>query len=411
MPDVIHGAVSTIFQQINRLSEFVVNRQHRPRLMSNLLVTGSSGLIGSEVCTYFANKGWQVHGLDNNGRASFFGPEGDTRWNQRRLQATLSRFKHYEVDIRNRADVLTIMQKLQPTAIVHAAAQPSHDLAAKKPFEDFDTNAVGTMNLLEAAHRYVPEVIFVCMSTNKVYGDAPNELPLTEHPTRWDYALPEDFDGVKETMRIDQSKHSLFGASKVAADIMVQEYGRYFGMKTCCLRGGCLTGPNHSGVELHGFISYLVKCCLEGRKYTVFGYKGKQVRDNIHSLDVARLIDAFIHAPRCGEVYNLGGGRMNSCSILEAFELAETVSGKKMVCDYIDENRDGDHICYISDLNKIKTHFPAWSVSKSLNEIFEEILVVGNQKSLNEISLVRVFARQYRKNVFRQRWWVDRHES
>ncbi len=335
MPDVIHGAVSTIFQQINRLSEFVVNRQHRPRLMSNLLVTGSSGLIGSEVCTYFANKGWQVH--------------------------------------RNRADVLTIMQKLQPTAIVHAAAQPSHDLAAKKPFEDFDTNAVGTMNLLEAAHRYVPEVIFVCMSTNKVYGDAPNELPLTEHPTRWDYALPEDFDGVKETMRIDQSKHSLFGASKVAADIMVQEYGRYFGMKTCCLRGGCLTGPNHSGVELHGFISYLVKCCLEGRKYTVFGYKGKQVRDNIHSLDVARLIDAFIHAPRCGEVYNLGGGRMNSCSILEAFELAETVSGKKMVCDYIDENRDGDHICYISDLNKIKTHFPAWSVSKSLNEIFEEI--------------------------------------
>jgi len=330
-------------------------------------------LIGSEVCTYFANEGWKVHGVDNNGRALFFGPEGDTRWNQRRLQSELPQFKHHELDICNREDVLKLMAELEPDAIVHTAAQPSHDLAAKMPFEDFDTNSLGTMNLLEAARRYVPEVVFVHMSTNKVYGDAPNELPLKEYQTRWDYSIPEDFEGIKESMRIDQSKHSLFGASKVAADIMVQEYGRYFSMKTCCLRGGCLTGPNHSGVELHGFISYLVKCNLEGRKYTIFGYKGKQVRDNIHALDVARLINMFIQAPRSGEVYNLGGGRKNSCSILEAFALAETVSGKKMAYDYVDKNRDGDHICYISNLSKIKSHFPGWSVSKSLQDIFEEI--------------------------------------
>jgi CDP-paratose 2-epimerase len=330
-------------------------------------------LIGSEVCTYFANEGWRVHGVDNNGRALFFGPEGDTRWNQRRLQSELPQFKHHELDIRNREDVLKLVEELEPDAIVHAAAQPSHDLAAKMPFEDFDTNSVGTLNLLEAARRYVPEVVFVHMSTNKVYGDVPNELPLKEYQTRWDYSLPEDFEGIKESMRIDQSKHSLFGASKVAADVMVQEYGRYFGLKTCCLRGGCLTGPNHSGVELHGFISYLVKCNLAGRKYTVFGYKGKQVRDNIHALDVARLIDMFIQTPRSGEVYNLGGGRQNSCSILEAFALAETVSGKKMVYDYVDKNREGDHMCYISNLSKIKAHFPGWSVSKSLEDIFEEI--------------------------------------
>jgi CDP-paratose 2-epimerase len=311
--------------------------------------------------------------VDNNGRALFFGPEGDTRWNQRRLQSELPRFKHHELDIRNREDVLKLMEELEPDAIVHTAAQPSHDLAAKMPFEDFDTNSLGTMNLLEAARRYVPEVVFVHMSTNKVYGDAPNELPLKEYQTRWDYALLEDFEGIKESMRIDHSKHSLFGASKVAADLMVQEYGRYFGMKTCCLRGGCLTGPNHAGVELHGFISYLVKCNLGGRKYTIFGYKGKQVRDNIHALDVARLINMFIQAPRSGEVYNVGGGRENSCSILEAFALAEAVSGKKMAYDYVDKNRAGDHICYISDLTKVKSHFPGWSVSKSLQDIFEEI--------------------------------------
>jgi CDP-paratose 2-epimerase len=341
--------------------------------MKRMLVTGSSGLIGSEVCAYFHGQGWMIHGVDNNTRATFFGPQGDTRWNQRRLQADLKNFRHHELDIRNRQGALTLVQELRPDAIVHTAAQPSHDLAAKIPFDDFDTNAVGTLNLLEATRLHTPQTVFVHMSTNKVYGDAPNELSLVEQTKRWDYALPHDFDGIAEDMRIDQSKHSLFGASKVAADIMVQEYGRYFGMKTCCLRGGCLTGPNHSGVELHGFLSYLVKCNLEGKKYSIFGYKGKQVRDNIHSLDVARFIHAFIEHPRSGEVYNLGGGRSNSCSILEAFEMIEAVSGKKMLYEYVDKNREGDHICYISNLKKMIAHYPAWGITKTLKHIFEEI--------------------------------------
>lgn len=343
------------------------------QIMKKLMVTGSSGLIGSEVCAYFSQQGWQVHGADNNGRAVFFGAQGDTRWNQRRLQLELPRFSHHELDIRDRAAVLKLMETLRPDAIVHTAAQPSHDLAAKLPFEDFDTNALGTMNLLEATRRAAPEAVFVHMSTNKVYGDAPNELPLKELPTRWDYAHEAHANGVTEEMRIDRCKHSLFGASKVAADVMVQEYGRYFGMKTCCLRGGCLTGPNHSGVELHGFLSYLIKCNLEGRQYSVFGYKAKQVRDNIHSLDVARFIHAFIENPRSGEVYNLGGGRNNSCSILEAFQLASEVSGRKMTWAYVDKNREGDHICYISNLAKIKSHYPQWDITKSLRDIFEEI--------------------------------------
>lgn len=341
--------------------------------MKKMIVTGSSGLIGSEVCSFFAAQGWAIHGADNNGRAAFFGPQGDTRWNQRRLQTDIRTFHHHELDIRDRAAVLKLLEELRPDAIVHTAAQPSHDLAAKMPFEDFDTNAVGTMNLLEATRRFAPEAVFVHMSTNKVYGDAPNEIPLNEQTTRWEYARAEDFAGVTESMRIDRCKHSLFGASKVAADVMVQEYGRYFGLKSCCLRGGCLTGPNHSGVELHGFLSYLVKCNLEGRTYNVFGYKGKQVRDNIHSLDVARFIHEFIQNPRVGEVYNLGGGRGNSCSILEAFGLIERISGKKMQWEYVDKNREGDHICYISDLAKIKSHFPRWDITKSLADIFNEI--------------------------------------
>jgi CDP-paratose 2-epimerase len=351
--------------------------------MKKLLVTGSSGLIGSEVCVYFANQGWAIHGVDNNLRADFFGPEGDTRWNQQRLQAALADFSHHELDIRDRSAVLVLVELLKPDAIVHCAAQPSHDLAAKIPFKDFDTNAVGTLNLLEATRLHASEAVFVHMSTNKVYGDAPNELPLVEKSTRWEYAQPEDFNGIAETFRIDQCKHSIFGASKVAADIMVQEYGRYFGMKTCCLRGGCLTGPNHSGVELHGFLSYLVKCNLEGKKYTIFGYKGKQVRDNIHSLDVARFIHAFIQNPRSGEVYNLGGGRDNSCSILEAFALIEAISGNKMAYDYVDQNREGDHICYISDLRKIKSHYPDWTITKSLADIFQEIYASWIQRQSN----------------------------
>ncbi|MEY3602079.1 MAG: hypothetical protein RL169_1323 [Armatimonadota bacterium] len=341
--------------------------------MKKLLVTGSSGLIGSEVCVHFAGLGWEIHGADNNGRAVFFGPNGDTRWNQSRLQQQLPSFIHHEVDIRDRDGVLGLLETVRPDAIVHTAAQPSHDLAAKMPFADFDTNAVGTMNMLEATRQFVPESPFVHMSTNKVYGDAPNYLPLKELDTRWEYADDADFGGIRETLSIDQCKHSLFGASKVAADIMVQEYGRYFGMPTCCLRGGCLTGPNHSGVELHGFLSYLVKCNLEERNYNVFGYLGKQVRDNIHSLDVARFIDAFIAAPRIGEVYNLGGGRGNSCSILEAFDRIAAVSGKPMRYEYVDKNREGDHICYISDLSKIKEHYPTWDITKSLDDIFTEI--------------------------------------
>jgi CDP-paratose 2-epimerase len=341
--------------------------------MKKLLVTGSSGLIGSEVCLHFATQGWAIHGVDNNQRAVFFGPQGDTRWNQERLKSLIKNFLHHEVDIRDRQGVLDLIDSLRPDAIVHAAAQPSHDRAAAIPFDDFDTNAVGTLNLIEATRRFAPEAPFVHLSTNKVYGDAPNEIPMMELEKRWDYADPIYHYGIPETFRIDQSKHSLFGASKVAADIMVQEYGRYFGLKTCCLRGGCLTGPNHSGVELHGFLSYLVKCNLEHRTYNIYGYKGKQVRDNIHSYDVARFIEAFIQEPRSGEVYNLGGGKENTCSILEAFDIVASLSGKNMEYEYVEKNREGDHICYYSDLRKMQQHYPQWSITKSLIDIFTEI--------------------------------------
>ena len=343
--------------------------------MKSILVTGSSGLIGSEVVTYFHNLGFTVHGVDSNQRAVFFGPQGDTQWSRQRLIETLHNFRHHELDIRNRQGVLDLVKELKPSGIIHTAAQPSHDRAAAIPFEDFDTNAVGTMNLLEAARQACPESPFIHLSTNKVYGDLPNTIPLKELETRWEYADPAFANGIPESLSIDQSKHSLFGASKVAGDIMVQEYGRYFGMLTCCLRGGCLTGPNHSGVELHGFLSYLVKCNLEGRNYSVFGYKGKQVRDNIHSEDVARFIHSFFESPRSGEVYNLGGGKGNSCSILEAFDLAEEFTGKKQLFTYEDENRIGDHICYYSDLTKMKDHYPGWDITKSLRQTVEEIVL------------------------------------
>ncbi|HNW43897.1 MAG TPA: NAD-dependent epimerase/dehydratase family protein [Elusimicrobiales bacterium] len=338
-----------------------------------ILVTGSSGLIGGEVASYFAEKGHPVSGIDNNMRADFFGPAGDTAWRREELKAKHANFHHYGTDLRDRAAVLKLMEELKPEAIVHCAAQPSHDLAASRPFDDFDVNAAGTLNMLEAARRYAPAAPFVHMSTNKVYGDAPNSIKLKELEKRWDYDDAKYAGGIAEDFTIDQSKHSIFGASKAAGDIMAQEYGRYFGMKTCCLRGGCLTGPNHSGVELHGFLSYLVKVNLEGGLYRVFGYKGKQVRDNIHSRDVARFIEAFIAAPRCGEVYNLGGGRGNSCSVLEAFELAEQATGKKMNYEYVEKNREGDHICYISDLRKMKAHYPGWDITIPLPAIFSEI--------------------------------------
>ena len=341
--------------------------------MKKLLVTGSSGLIGSEVCTHFAKLGWEIHGVDNNQRKIFFGDNGDTRWNQKRLEETLPEFVHHELDIRDREGVLKMISEVAPDAIVHTAAQPSHDRAADIPFEDFDTNAVGTFNLIEATRRYSKECPFVHLSTNKVYGDAPNFIEMEELETRFDYKDPEYKHGIPETFTIDQSKHSLFGASKVSADISVQEYGRYFDMPTCVLRGGCLTGPSHSGVELHGFLSYLVKCNLEEKEYTIFGYKGKQVRDNIHSYDVARFIEEFIKNPRVGEVYNLGGGKNNTTSILEAFKTIESISGKPMKYKYSDQNRSGDHICYYSDLRKMKEHYPDWDITKDLKTTFREI--------------------------------------
>jgi CDP-paratose 2-epimerase len=339
-----------------------------------ILVTGSSGLIGSEVCSYFSGRGHRIYGIDNNQRMEFFGPQGDTSWRQKELRDNLSDFTHHEIDIRDRAKVLKLIKSIKPHAIVHTAAQPSHDKAASIPFDDFDVNAVGTLNLLEATRQFCPESPFVHMSTNKVYGDGPNYIKIKELDSRWEYDDLEYENGIAETFSIDQCKHSLFGASKVAADVMVQEYGRYFGMATCCLRGGCLTGPSHSGVELHGFLSFLVKCNLDQKIYKILGYKGKQVRDNIHSDDVAQFIDLFIASPRSGEVYNLGGGKENSCSILEAFELCESHSGISQKYEYLDKNRIGDHICYYSNLTKIKTHYPQFRLRHSLSDTIKQIV-------------------------------------
>ena len=346
-----------------------------------ILVTGSSGLIGSEVCTYFSSQGHSIHGIDNNQRKKFFGPQGDTSWRLNELRDNLTDFTHHELDIRDREKVLNLIKTLKPNAIVHTAAQPSHDKAASIPFDDFDVNAVGTLNLLEATRQFCPESPFVHMSTNKVYGDGPNQINIKELSKRWDYGDPAYEKGIPESFSIDQCKHSLFGASKLAADVMVQEYGRYFGMATCCLRGGCLTGPSHSGVELHGFLSYLVKCNLESKTYKIFGYKGKQVRDNIHSEDVAQFIDLFIKSPRSGEVYNLGGGKDNSCSILEAFEICKSHSGLSQNYEYLDDNRIGDHICYYSDLTKIKSHFPDFTLRHSLSDTIQQIVQAHRKRA------------------------------
>ncbi len=350
----------------------------------NILVTGSNGLIGSEIVENYCQKGWNVYGIDNNMREDFFGKNGNTRWNRDRLKNKYSNYLHFDIDIRDRQAVLAFLENHKFHALVHAAAQPSHDLAAQRPFDDFDTNANGTLNLLEGIRLTSRDTIFVHLSTNKVYGDAPNNLDLVEKETRFDYVDASFADGIEENFTIDQSKHSLFGASKVAADILVQEYGRYFQIPTCCLRGGCLTGPNHSGVELHGFLSYLIKCNLENREYTIFGYKGKQVRDNIHAYDVLSFIERFIESPRMAEVYNLGGGRDNSISILEAFQLIENISGKPMRYTYSETNREGDHICYISNLSKIKSHYPGWDITKSLTTTFEEIYEAWEKRLMVE---------------------------
>jgi len=350
--------------------------------LKKVLVTGSSGLIGSEAVFFFDMRGWQVSGVDNNMRSVFFGPDGDTTWNLERLRGCTRNFTHHNLDIRNRDGILKLVENSRPAMIIHSAAQPSHDLARDRPFDDFEVNAVGTLNLLEAARRYCPESPFIFMSTNKVYGDAPNERPLKELDTRWDYADQADYDGIDETCRVDSTLHSLFGASKLAADVMVQEYGRYFNMPTVCLRGGCLTGPNHSGAELHGFLAYLALVIKEGRTYRIFGYKGKQVRDNIHAYDVCTFFESFFYKPKSAAVYNLGGGRRNSVSVMEAIARLTEMIGKKLKIEYLETNRVGDHICYISNLGRIRSDYPEWDITVSLDDIFRQLIENNHQGAI-----------------------------
>lgn len=339
-----------------------------------LLVTGSCGLIGSETVFYYDSRADIIVGIDNNMRQEFFGRDGDTTWKRQELAEKCAHYKHLAIDIRDREKIIKIIDELKPDLIIHNAAQPSHDLAARIPFVDFEVNALGTLNLLEATRRAVPEAVFIFMSTNKVYGDAPNQIKLKELPTRWEYDDPQYEHGIPETFTIDQSKHSLFGASKVAADIMAQEYGRYFGLKTGIFRGGCLTGSSHSGAELHGFLSYFFKAALNGKLYKIFGYKGKQVRDQIHSYDVVTAFNEFYKNPKCGEVYNLGGGKSNSVSLLETIDRVEQLLNKRIHYEYVDQNRIGDHICYYTDLTKLKQDYPDWTISYSLDDIFDEFV-------------------------------------
>jgi CDP-paratose 2-epimerase len=349
----------------------------------NVLVTGSSGLIGSEAVEYFDRHGHSVTGIDNNMRRTFFGPPGDTVWNLERLKQVTRQFAHIDFDLRDREKLFDLFARSRFDLIIHCAAQPSHDKARDIPLLDFEVNAAVTVYLLEAMRQHCPQATFIFMSTNKVYGDSPNEKPLQEEPTRYDYADPEDFDGIDETCRIDRTLHSLFGASKAAADIYAQEYGRYFGLNVGIFRGGCLTGPQHSGVQLHGFLSYLVKVAFAGQGYTVFGYKGKQVRDNIHSYDVVRAFEEFARNPRPGEVYNLGGGRENSVSVLEAIALIEQMTGRKISWTYTEQARKGDHICYISNLHKFRSHYPGWEITRDLKSMFEEMIATEAERTRN----------------------------
>ena len=344
--------------------------------MSVAVITGSAGLIGSEAVAYFARKGMDVAGIDNDMRAQFFGPEASTAWMKERLLRTVPGYLHYDTDIRDEAGINRIFASFGPaiSLVIHAAGQPSHDWAARDPLTDFTVNANGTLVLLEATRKHAPDAVFVFTSTNKVYGDRPNQLPLTELETRWE--LPADHPyhrGIPEEMPLDCSLHSLFGASKVAADVLVQEYGRYFGMRTACFRGGCLTGPNHSGTQLHGFLAYLLKCAVTGTPYTVFGYKGKQVRDNIHSADLIRAFDYFFERPRIAEVYNIGGGRFSHCSMQEAIRLAEEISARKLDWRYVETSRKGDHIWWISDLSRFQSHYPEWKLTYDVRQILAEI--------------------------------------
>jgi CDP-paratose 2-epimerase len=351
-----------------------------------LIVTGSAGLIGSETVRHFAGEGWRVVGIDNDMRAQFFGKEASTRRTRDELIADVAGYEHHDADIRDAKVINALFKKHSAniSAVVHGASQPSHDWAARDPQTDFGVNANGTLNLLEAARKFCPEAPFVFMSTNKVYGDTPNHLPLRELSKRWEIEPGHEYEpGISESMSIDQTKHSLFGASKAGADLIVQEYGRYFGMPTVSFRGGCLTGPDHAGTELHGFLSYLMICTVIGRRYRVFGYKGKQVRDNIHSFDLVNAIAHFVRAPRAGEVYNIGGSRYSNCSILEAIDLCEEIAGQKLDWQYEETNRIGDHIWWISDVRKFQSHYPQWKFRYGLREILNEIRHAVKDQAIN----------------------------
>lgn len=344
--------------------------------MAICVVTGSAGLIGSEAVRWFAAKGMRVIGIDNDMRATFFGPDASTVWMRDTLRREVKEYTHLDMDIRDQEGIFRTFSEYgrDIRLVIHTAAQPSHDWAAREPLTDFSTNANGTVNLLEGTRRFAPEAIFIFTSTNKVYGDRPNHLPLIELDSRWEISPGHAYEcGIPETMSIDGCLHSLFGASKVAADILVQEYGRYFGLRTACFRGGCLTGPSHSGTELHGFLSYLMKCLITGQRYTVFGYKGKQVRDNIHSADLIAAFDAVFELPHPGEVFNIGGGRFSNCSMLEAIELGERISGRRLKWEYVDQNRTGDHVWWISDLRHFQSLYPKWQLRYNVPQIMSEI--------------------------------------
>lgn len=352
--------------------------------MSIAIITGSAGLIGSEAATFFANEGFDIVGIDNDMRSYFFGEEGSTSWNRQRLEKLLgAKYRHVSADIRDYETMTKLFQQYGSDIklVIHTAAQPSHDWAAREPLTDFSINANGTLNMLEATRNYAPDAVFIFTSTNKVYGDTPNRLPLVELEYRWEIEPGHTYEnGIREDMSIDNTLHSVFGASKVAADIMVQEYGRYFNMKTACFRGGCLTGPTHSGAELHGFLAYLMKCAVTGKPYKVFGYKGKQVRDNIHSSDLIRAFYEFFKAPRVAEVYNSGGGRFSNCSMLEAIQMCEEISGRKLNWTYVEQNRIGDHIWWISDNSKFSSHYPEWKLKYNIRQILEEIYEFNKER-------------------------------
>ena len=352
--------------------------------MSVVVITGSAGLIGSESVRYFAAKGLHVVGIDNDMRKYFFGPEASTEWMQKQLSASVKGYEHNNLDIRDHRAIFDLFQKFGKdiSLVIHTAAQPSHDWAAREPFTDFTVNANGTLNMLEATRQFAPDAAFIFTSTNKVYGDSPNSLPLVEKETRWEVDAAHKFaeNGISEEMSIDRSMHSIFGASKVAADAMVQEYGRYFGMKTVCFRAGCLTGPCHSGTQLHGFLGYLMKCSATGTPYEVFGYKGKQVRDNMHSSDLIHAFDRFFEKPRSAEVYNIGGSRFSNCSMLEAIAICEQISGQKMQWEYVPTNRAGDHIWWISDISKFQSHYPGFQLQYDSKAVLREIYEQNHER-------------------------------